>query len=1039
MGRLRIELGGISKSELPLLREEVASEYESKILDLRKTLMEERESVLQQIRVEITASHAKELKQVAEAAKVHARELEQIRKEALEDSDRKILALQEQHESMMHSEMERVKAELGTSSESELQIVRQQVLTEYEAKIEDIKKLHSEDLEKTRQQILSSHAEERERFMVETADSHRMEMSRFHLESSEETKSKIKEVVDRLESEWKAKLDDALHREQAKSESDQKVYKEKVSKFVKDLKSRIEIKDSSLLDMQKVLQSHEKDLDSLQETKQKLEEELELQRRSYDKTAEDIRSECAARLDAAEENRSLLIQELAQARDSKSILENKVVELQKAISDKQYGSDRIVQSLTERLESEMEALKIRHAEELACAQQGSNEQQEDTELLIATIKAENDKELKKMHEEMKILVDSHASNLASLESQLRERAVEAEEMRTRFNEEKALLKADLEAAYSEKIENLKAERNKELSETELQNKKLDEQVSTIARLEDEKRAIIEKAKVAFTKQLKTLKEQHASKIAELEDAVEVQKNSTACDIKDLIEKHKTEMESLNNHQKLAHSETEKKLNGEIALLTEKIRDQILSREKVEAKVKSLTQELKEASKASLAVAASQQESHNQVVREKSLLEKEISDLKTKLASSENHAEELLGKLDTLSSNLSSMADTQKKHEEILDEAKTKEERLVKLEKELSALCEEGNKLKLEQVQSSGLVSRLQAEKDATERKYGQRTALIGMLEAQISELKASSEENKMKVKEMLDILRKKEDELRAMSKDLQRVQAEATSNQHFAESSAVKEMTTERDSKLIQSLQSELQSVQQQMARKSAAAQNLLRQREAECEKLNEALKKLQKDFDKGGVSDRRIFEIAEKQSNRDSAMIVEIEIRDKLMDKMKDALVDRDGDLATAEYQCKQQEDQVAELSRVHRREDVNLDYLKSTVVQYLSKPPGSSERAALLPVLATLLQFNEKDYALIEEGKKKLSWWGSILPVDISANAPKPTPMRRDSEDADLDIQDAPLLPQSTPLVKQTSSDNSTIRHAQGSTSRKPTSLQF
>jgi len=136
MGRLRIELGGISKSELPLLREEVASEYESKILDLRKTLMEERESVLQQIRVEITASHAKELKQVAEAAKVHARELEQIRKEALEDSDRKILALQKQHKSMMHSEMERLKADLAPSSESESEVQRlcRAVACEYELK-----------------------------------------------------------------------------------------------------------------------------------------------------------------------------------------------------------------------------------------------------------------------------------------------------------------------------------------------------------------------------------------------------------------------------------------------------------------------------------------------------------------------------------------------------------------------------------------------------------------------------------------------------------------------------------------------------------------------------------------------------------------------------------------------------------------------------------------------------------------------------------------------------------------------------------------
>jgi hypothetical protein len=55
-------------------------------------------------------------------------------------------------------------------------------------------------------------------------------------------------------------------------------------------------------------------------------------------------------------------------------------------------------------------------------------------------------------------------------------------------------------------------------------------------------------------------------------------------------------------------------------------------------------------------------------------------------------------------------------------------------------------------------------------------------------------------------------------------------------------------------------------------------------------------------------------------------------------------------------------------------MDYLKSIVVQYLSKPPGTSERAALLPVLATLLQFDGNDYKQIEDGKSKLSWWGTV-----------------------------------------------------------------
>ncbi len=77
-----------------------------------------------------------------------------------------------------------------------------------------------------------------------------------------------------------------------------------------------------------------------------------------------------------------------------------------------------------------------------------------------------------------------------------------------------------------------------------------------------------------------------------------------------------------------------------------------------------------------------------------------------------------------------------------------------------------------------------------------------------------------------------------MSRDLERVQAEADSNQHVVESSTMKHIMAERDSQVIQSLQSELQTVQQQMARKSATAQNLFRQKELECEKLSVALKK---------------------------------------------------------------------------------------------------------------------------------------------------------------------------------------------------------
>lgn len=180
-------------------------------------------------------------------------------------------------------------------------------------------------------------------------------------------------------------------------------------------------------------------------------------------------------------------------------------------------------------------------------------------------------------------------------------------------------------------------------------------------------------------------------------------------------------------------------------------------------------------------------------------------------------------------------------------------------------------------------------------------------------------------------------------------------------------------------MQKEVQTTKQQMAKKSAAAQRLLQEREAECAELRKTNKALQQEVDKGSLSDRRIFELDAKQNNRESQQVSEIEIRDKIIERMKEALLDRDGELATSEKHVQEVENQVEELCRVRRREDVNLDYLKSVVVQYLSLPSGTSERARLLPVLATLLQFNEADYKTIEEGKQKVSWWGSVAPTLI------------------------------------------------------------
>jgi chromosome segregation ATPase len=401
-------------------------------------------------------------------------------------------------------------------------------------------------------------------------------------------------------------------------------------------------------------------------------------------------------------------------------------------------------------------------------------------------------------------------------------------------------------------------------------------------------------------------------------------------------------------------------------------------------------------------------------------------------SAKNKVEELSGKVEALGSNLNAMIDEKKALDKKLQSAAKQESKLKASETELSSLRSQINKLKLEQTKSTGLIEKLQAEKEASERNHGQRTALVGMLESQLSELNEKNTEATVKLETATYDLSQKEEEIQSLREELEKsrralLEAQNARKQASESLSLAQKGADAKKTKLVDSLQREVQTLQQQMARKSAAAQRLIQEREAECIELRKANKILQQEVDKGSLSDRRIFELAEQQSNRESVAAVEIEMRDKLMKQLAEMLEARDGDLAAAEYAKQQVEKYIEELGRVKRREDVNLDYLKSIVVQFLSKPPGSSERQALLPVLATLLQFDANDYKTIEEGKNKLSWWGSVAPVMISAPAESPA--------SGLGASAAPLLANSSEV--SVSSVNRNTPTENGSRSR--TSLQF
>jgi len=447
---------------------------------------------------------------------------------------------------------------------------------------------------------------------------------------------------------------------------------------------------------------------------------------------------------------------------------------------------------------------------------------------------------------------------------------------------------------------------------------------------------------------------------------------------------------------------------------------------LQKKLDELQKELSQAQSQVKAATENLIEQKESMGREKNNLEEMLKAASHERDQGKNKVEELSGKLEALSTNLSVILDEKKEIETELQRTSKQAAKLNTTENELNLLREQINKLKLEQTKSSSLLEKLQAEKEVNQRDHGQRTAVVGMLEEQLADINDKNAEIVGKLEAANYDLSAKDEEIqelqeRLLSMEKSLANAQRAKKQANESLSSAQKGVDAKKAKMVEGLQREVQSLHQQMAKKSAAAQKLIQQREAECIELRKANKSLQQEVDRGSLSDRRIFELAAQQSSRESVAASEIQVRDKMVKGLTDKLVAQDSDLAKAEHSVIQYENQVEDLCRMRRREDVNLDYLKSIVVQYLSKPPGSTERGALLPVLATLLQFDANDYKIIEEGKQKLSWWGSVAPTIIGQSVEeKPK------------LEQAPLL---SAEVSVSSLKNTDVQ----SNGRSRTSLEF
>ena len=72
---------------------------------------------------------------------------------------------------------------------------------------------------------------------------------------------------------------------------------------------------------------------------------------------------------------------------------------------------------------------------------------------------------------------------------------------------------------------------------------------------------------------------------------------------------------------------------------------------------------------------------------------------------------------------------------------------------------------------------------------------------------------------------------------------------------------------------------------------------------------------------------------------------------------------------------EELSDMQRSHKRGDVDLDYLKNVVTQYVSACKDDSQHQVLFPVIATLLQLSPGEITKVESRRASSTQAAGLL----------------------------------------------------------------
>jgi len=305
------------------------------------------------------------------------------------------------------------------------------------------------------------------------------------------------------------------------------------------------------------------------------------------------------------------------------------------------------------------------------------------------------------------------------------------------------------------------------------------------------------------------------------------------------------------------------------------------------------------------------------------------------------------------------------------------ERVTFLEQRLTTLQESVQ-------EKDSIITRIRGEAQTAQRNHALKVALLATAEAEIkglnnqldhknksmSDLENSMTKMKQKVDNFEKDTNKKNQRYEKEIKDLKaHIENEQINGQRLIES------TKKQHSEIILEMQKEYQ-------KKLNISRSMLSQKEEEVKNLTMRVAAVEEEIVSGGPNERRIFQLAAEQAKRDAKIYEYQDTRELAFVQLQEALTARDLEVAKLMHRRAELEKELSQSRCTTKRNGVNMTYLKYIILQFMTLPLSAPERLSLVPVIGTLLQFQQDELKKAQNASQNPHWTTRTIKEMINSN---------------------------------------------------------